>query len=160
MCAYNWRKGTCSHDLLFEAADPIQHLAWVEDQLAFGTCGGGTWIISRTTGFVVNVFEGHLGDVTGGWVGGWVGRCFDWCSPSGSRRRDGWVSGWVDVLIGLVSPVVVVVILFETVKQQGMLIGLLLYICPPRVLFLQFFLFLFTVTLDKKCVIEWSDEYC
>lgn len=67
MCAYNWRKGTCSHDLLFQAADPIQHLRWVGDQLAFGTDGGGTWIISRQTGFVINVFEGHSGAVTGGW---------------------------------------------------------------------------------------------
>lgn len=65
VCAHNWRRGTCSHDLLFQAADPIQHLAWVGDQLAFGTSGGGNWIIDRTTGFVVNVFEGHSGDVTG-----------------------------------------------------------------------------------------------
>ncbi|CAM9518506.1 unnamed protein product, partial [Scytosiphon promiscuus] len=64
VCAYNWRKGTCSHDLLFQAADPIQHLRWVEDHLAFGTDGGGTWIINRQTGFVVNVFEGHSGSVT------------------------------------------------------------------------------------------------
>lgn len=69
VCAHNWRRGTCSHDLLFQAADPIQHLAWVGDQLAFGTSGGGNWIIDRTTGFVVNVFEGHSGDVTGAsWV--------------------------------------------------------------------------------------------
>ncbi|CAM9921706.1 unnamed protein product [Ectocarpus sp. 4 AP-2014] len=64
VCAYNWRKGTCSHDLLFQAADPIQHLRWVGDHLAFGTDGGGTWIISRQTGFVINVFEGHSGAVT------------------------------------------------------------------------------------------------
>lgn len=43
---------------------------WVEDQLAFGTDNGGTWIISRQTGFVINVFEGHAGGVTGG--RGWV----------------------------------------------------------------------------------------
>lgn len=65
VCAYNWRQGTCSHDLLFQAADPIQHLKWVNHQLAFGTLGGGTWIINRVTGFVLNVFEGHSGDVTG-----------------------------------------------------------------------------------------------
>ncbi|CAM9313557.1 unnamed protein product, partial [Pylaiella littoralis] len=64
VCAYNWRKGTCSHDLLFQAADPIQHVRWVADHLAFGTDGGGTWIINRQTGFVVNVFEGHSGGVT------------------------------------------------------------------------------------------------
>ncbi|CAM9239725.1 unnamed protein product [Ascophyllum nodosum] len=64
VCAYNWRRGTCSHDLLFQAADPIQHLAWTGDELAFGTSGGGNWIIDRSTGFVRNVFEGHSGDVT------------------------------------------------------------------------------------------------
>eukprot|EP00752_Nemacystus_decipiens_P007602 g6793.t1 len=64
VCAYNWRQGTCSHDLLFQAADPIQHLRWAGDQLAFGTDNGGTWIINRQTGFVVNVFEGHSGGVT------------------------------------------------------------------------------------------------
>lgn len=65
VCAHNWRHGTCSHDLLFQATDPVQHVAWAGDELSFGTEGGGTWIISRSTGHVVDVFEGHDGEVTG-----------------------------------------------------------------------------------------------
>lgn len=80
MCAYNWRQGTCSHELLFQATDPVQHVACSGDQLAFGTDGGGTWVISRTTGYVANVFEGHFSDVTGK-------------RPERERRRGGVMKG-------------------------------------------------------------------
>ncbi|CAN0138205.1 unnamed protein product, partial [Discosporangium mesarthrocarpum] len=65
VCAKNWREGTCSHDLLCEAPEDIMHVRWVGDELAFGTDGGGTYIVEMEGGSVVNAFEGHDSDVTG-----------------------------------------------------------------------------------------------
>ncbi|CAM9606258.1 unnamed protein product [Choristocarpus tenellus] len=65
VCERNWRRGTCSHDLLCVAKDTIQHLQWKGGELAFGTDKGGIFIVSFDTGSVIESFKGHDGEVTG-----------------------------------------------------------------------------------------------